>query len=323
MTKQEILSYVGDIAQAAYIIPYQYLFGPESGSKSCEINNGKICMTVLLDKGMDIYNLSHQSDNISFLTKNGNHSPYLCHTDAFRFENCFNAGFLYTCGPDNTGGARNHTVTHGTQNSTPASNISFYTGWEGDDYILRLSGTIKNTALFKQNLEVIRTIATKYGSDEFEISDTLINRGFHSEEYVYLYHFNIGYPMLQQGAFLDGDFLKTEPRDEEAAKGVDVYNLMEAPAPDYDEQVFFHTMKKGDVGIELKNKILNKKLRISFNSEKLPYALEWKSMRSGDYALGIEPATSTITDKFKKSIILPQEEIIFKFKITFQQTEEL
>ena len=31
---------------------------------------------------------------------------------------------------------------------------------------------------------------------------------------------------------------------------------------------------------------------ISYSGETLPHFVEWKSMASGDYALGVEPATS-------------------------------
>ena len=47
-----------------------------------------------------------------------------------------------------------------------------------------------------------------------------------------------------------------------------------------------------------------------------PGTLEWKSMTSGDYALGIEP-TTTRFDDFKMRTLAPNESKNYKIEIQF------
>ena len=46
------------------------------------------------------------------------------------------------------------------------------------------------------------------------------------------------------------------------------------------------------------NEKIKKSVSINYDKEKLPCLVEWKSMVSGDYALGIEPSTTSLVDNF-------------------------
>ena len=86
-----------------------------------------------------------------------------------------------------------------------------------------------------------------------------------------------------------------DPRDENAAKGVDRWNTFEAPTDNRPEEVFFHRPKNENddkVHARIENKALNIGAEIVYDKEQLPQLVQWKSMSSGDYALGVEPATS-------------------------------
>lgn len=45
-----------------------------------------------------------------------------------------------------------------------------------------------------------RRIYSDIGSDMVTLEDTLVNLGFREEDYCLLYHVNVGYPMLDEGA---------------------------------------------------------------------------------------------------------------------------
>ena len=52
-----------------------------------------------------------------------------------------------------------------------------------------------------------------------------------------------------------------------------------------------------DTMVLVANHELNIGLTIEFNQKNLPYFMEWKSMASGDYVLGLEPSNSSVYGK--------------------------
>jgi hypothetical protein len=56
--------------------------------------------------------------------------------------------------------------------------------------------------------------------------------------------------------------------------------------------VFFHLPKEKDAHVTLSNPNMGIKATVSYDSSRLPVLSQWKCMKSGDYALGIEPGTS-------------------------------
>jgi len=64
--------------------------------------------------------------------------------------------------------------------------------------------------------------------------------------------------------------------------------------------VFIHDMQsddKLDTMVLVANHELDIGLTIEFNQKNLPYFMEWKSMASGDYVLGLEPSNSSVYGK--------------------------
>ena len=55
--------------------------------------------------------------------------------------------------------------------------------------------------------------------------------------------------------------------------------------------------KNLDTMVLVANHELNIGLTIEFNQKNLPYFMEWKSMASGDYVLGLEPSNSSVYGK--------------------------
>ena len=61
--------------------------------------------------------------------------------------------------------------------------------------------------------------------------------------------------------------------------------------------MFFHIAEAEYPTVKLDNKQLGISAEISYNAKQLPILAEWRCMRSGDYALGIEPSTSYINGR--------------------------
>lgn len=64
------------------------------------------------------------------------------------------------------------------------------------------------------------------------------------------------------------------------------------------------------------NEKLKKQFTLEYSNESLPHFVEWKSMCSSDYALGLEPSTTKLDRKFEYKKIKPDENIEFNLNIT-------
>ena len=107
-----------------------------------------------------------------------------------------------------------------------------------------------------------------------------------------LYHFNMGYPLLDEDAELLSPSRTVTPRDEEAAKGSQSWHLMQRPTAAYAEQVFYHDLKtdaEGNTCVALVNRRLELGVAFHFNKKQLFNFTQWKQMGEGEYVTGIEP----------------------------------
>jgi hypothetical protein len=302
MTRQELMKCVGHINQLAGIKSYEMNSGKAHGLKAHDITTGSgLEFTVLEGKCLDIAGMSYKGINLNFLAKPGLVAPYFFNPHGNEFLRNYQAGMLYTCGLSNVGPAcqdegKEYNI-HGRINHTPADNVSAIAEWEGDEYILSVSGEMREAALFNENLVLHREIRTGLGAKRLEIHDMVENQGFEEQGLMLLYHFNLGYPLLDEEVRLIVADSEVTPRDAEAAKGTESYNTFHAPMDGYREQVFYHKVAAdtdGNTWAGLINERLGLGLYIKYNVKQLPQLIQWKSMMSGDYALGIEPANCLV-----------------------------
>ena len=69
------------------------------------------------------------------------------------------------------------------------------------------------------------------------------------------------------------------------------------PVDDFFEHVFFRDMQAdpdGFVTVRAENPTLGIAAEICYEQKNLPCFVQWKSMRSGDYALGLEPSNTIL-----------------------------
>ena len=282
-----------------------YSSGKAKGLEVYLVNNGVLQFEVLVDKGLDLGQLYHKGTNVSCSSANG-----LCSFNG-EFDDVFNVGMLYTCGLDTFGGRA--MPIHGKFHNIPAE----ITTCKCDENGVIIVGEIYQTSLFGDKLKVERTIKTKINSNEVEISDKIINLGYTDAKYCVLYHTNIGYPMLDEGVKIIAPIIETVPRNDYCKKYQDSCLQIEDAENGKEEYVYFHKVEKGEVKVV--NEKLNKQVIVSYDNQKLPYFIEWKSMMSGAYALGIEPATATLDDEFELKNISPNESVEMGIKIKIEE----
>jgi hypothetical protein len=298
---------ISNVEQLCSVYEYEYRKGKAKGETIIAVSNGALDFTLTPDSGLDIYNMRHKGVNIAFLSKNGMTKNTANGTFAQRFP----GGFLYTCGLDAIGVTQGH-VQHGTYHSLPCSDYRVF----NDGFELRIEGSVETSALFGSCLKTYRTIKTSYASNKIEIIDSIKNEGFKDDNYVLLYHFNIGYPMLDEGVTIDADILKTEGTTLYAEEHkADALKMCDAALPD--ELVFCHTVSNGKILVM--NKELGKRIIFTYEADKLPWFTEWKSMQPGDYCLGIEPATSSFIRARQYKKLKPGESVSYQLSAEFQE----
>lgn len=300
----ELRKYCGDLNALCGIKDYTYNDGPARGVRAIDLKNGKgIEMTVLADRGLDIPYLSYKGINIGLLNKAGLRSPHLYQEDgASGFLRQFYGGLLTTCGLSYAGAAGEDNGRklglHGPYNNIPAGKVCASAQYDGDDKVLVVSGEVRESEVFGEDLLMKRTMTLDTERNELHIKDIVENQAFLTAPLMLVYHINFGYPILDDGAKIYTTATKITPRTDFAEAGMHNYDVMEAPEVGRDEQCYYHTEPaEGDAFAMLHNEKLGIAAIVHYDKTVFPLLCEWKCMRAGDYALGLEPTTSGVVNR--------------------------
>ena len=275
--------------------------GKARGTAVYEVRTGSgLCYDVLADNGLDIGALSYKGINISYLGKPGAVSPFSFVPLENEFNNIFSGGLLYTCGLLNTGEANydqnQFMPEHGRYHSFPATEIC--AGFIEKDDAIVLSGKVTQGQLFGHNLEFRRKISSAVGQNSIVIEDVLYNNSPETAEYMLLYHCNFGYPFLDESLKLEfPECTKiTAGNEHSTGKEIDLRSEFSGPVDGYEERVFFHDIegKENSAKILAVNPAIKTGVSLEWTTDTLPHLIEWKSMRSTDYVLGLEPSTNHV-----------------------------
>ena len=294
---------ISNSVQIASVRRYTITEGREAGLSVIDCDNGKIRFLVNASKACDIMQLYHEGQNMSFVSKNAftkREIPFLR-----RFE----GGMVYTCGLDSVGGREGYEL-HGSLHNTPAEVVRA----ECTDEEIVIEANIRDTSLFGKNLVLRRKISSKIGTDSVKIEDTLINLGYKDEDYCLLYHINVGYPMLDDGGKILADVDEVISRTEWSKKHEASILETSMPVDNGEEFCYFVRLRKPE--ISLVNEKIGKTFTVSYSKDTLPHFVEWKSMVSGDYALGLEPCTTELDDRFAYKTVKAGEKISFRVELS-------
>ena len=255
--------------------------------KMLYVKCGRLSLSLNVDRCLDIYDLSYAGDNLAFLSSVGL-NPYSLETD---FLSRFEGGFLYTSGLENIGGPTETAALHGSFHCRRAT----LTLVETDVDRVTVSGIIDFSGLFCDKIKVKRTYEITENS--ITLTDEFIITSGDSARIMQLYHFNIGYPLLDEGVRITLPSESVIPRDDHAKLGIDTMYTFSAPIDNLDERCYICSSENPESQASIENEKLGRKLTITYDGRVLPKFVEWKSERSGDYALGLEPCTTHLDNK--------------------------
>lgn len=295
LTKNEILKRIGDISQISGAMRYTYGEGKAKGTDAIEVKTGAgLRFVILPDKGMNIAYAELNGIPFSYISKTGIVAP--THYDETDFLRSFEGGLLTTCGLTYMGApCEDEGVklgAHGRISNTPAYDVSVYQDWdEKGEYVIKVSGKVRESSMFGDNLVLKRTITAYLGENKIYLHDEIENAGFNKSPLMVLYHMNFGYPLLSENSVLRTNCENLCARDADAAPGINESEVFSSPVSGYKEQVFYRDSVKESYA-ELSNPDLGVAVKLEFSAEQLPYFVEWKQVGEQDYVVGLEPATN-------------------------------
>ena len=275
MTQKELLKKIGSVEQIGGIHDFTYNDGKMKGVRVIEINTGKIRFRILPDRGMDIAQAEFEGTSFSWISKTGITAPQYYEKDGSNWLRGFYGGLMTTCGLKNVDFAYGDHGLHGRIANTPASKISVFADWIEDDYVMKVSGEMRECTALGFNLVLKRVITAKLFESKFTVEDTVINEGFKDEGVALCYHCNFGYPLVDEGSRLVN--VPNEIADVSAPINGKKNEGIHVP---YDTDVQTVGVENGTFGAY-----------ITYKRDTLPGFLVWKMMGEGAYAVGFEPRT--------------------------------
>jgi hypothetical protein len=273
--------------------------GPGRGQRLLQARTPQgLFLEVAVDRGFDILSLRYRGQNLGWNSAVQHPYPAFPHDleHGLGFLRNFD-GFLATCGLDHHGVGREGSAErfryplretlvhplHGRIASVPARLNGYGIRWT-DRPAIWAEGTIRQAAVFGEVLELQRRIELPLEGDGFTIRDEVVNLGYRPTPHGILYHFNFGYPLLDEGTRLVGDFGDLADA---------LHQAPPVPADDAVEivHVWQPSGSDGRVRVGLVNPDLDGGLSVTLNydSAALPKLGLWRCFQSGIYALGIEP----------------------------------
>lgn len=320
MSRREVAAHTGALSQFGGVRLMSLGDGVERGIRMLEFRTGSgLRFTVLVDRAFDIGDCDYKGMAIGWNSPAGFRHPALHEYEGeggLAWLRSF-SGLLVTCGldhilfmheeaADHYGYAHRKSARHsihGRISTIPGKLLSYGEHWEGDDCTLYCEGLVQQSTVFGEDLHLIRRIEVKLGGNDFTIKDRVVNHGFSRTPHMYLYHVNIGHPVLSAGSrYLApvADVVWASHAGETYQKQNVGYQKFPGPQKAFQEQVWQHDMKSDADGLA-PAAIINDSLGLGFLVEsrksELPCHFEWQNFTQGHYCIGIEPCTNHVLGK--------------------------
>jgi hypothetical protein len=314
LSRSELAARSGALQQVAGVELVELADGPERGVRVLQFRTGAgLDFRVAVDRGFDLLGATCRGVPIGWHSPTGPRHPGLAspeENDGWGFLRSF-TGLLATCGLDHAlapasssaeryiypGFDRHAYPLHGRIAQIPARLTGYGERWDGERCTLWAEAEVAQMAVFGENLVLTRRFEAEVGRSTVAILDRVENRGFRPTPHMLLYHFNFGYPLLDEGSEFLAPIRTTVHAIHELRGQDQGYRMQGPPQADFREQVYQHDLVAGADGMA-SALLINPRLgaglgvRLDYDAAALPCLIEWQCLQSGLYVLGIEPSTN-------------------------------
>ena len=311
-TKSELMRHVGHISQIGGVHLTSEEDGVSRGVRHAHFRTGTgFQFNVALERGMDVGLCEYRGQSLAWIPSTMLPAPwYFEQQQGFGWLRSALGGFNNTCGMVHIGNPETADVSHyqfpARCNETygvhdraamlPAQLVHYGERWEGDDCILEAQGRVTQAQAYGENLVLTRTYTTKLGESRFFMHDEIENAGWLPTEHMYLYHINIGFPVIAEGSELIAPVMKSPAVPDGLPLGdPSEYSRFVAPQKNWMLQGFEMELgaeTDGSVPLAIVNPD-GFGVYVIYNQRQFPNYLEWRMMGEGQYAVGIEPCSNT------------------------------
>lgn len=279
--------------------------GPGRGQRLILARNAAgLQFEVAVDRGFDVSALSWKGTSLGWHGPNRLPFPAAATTeDGGRGMLRGFDGFLVTCGLDHFGVPEQGSADHFIYPHRPTVHYAFHgrialqgaelTGYglemESDEPMLWCEAVVRQTALFGEVLSLKRRIELPVFGTTLRLRDRVSNDGYRPARHALLYHFNLGYPLLDSDTQLFGDCAAEEIAHFHAVPPVptdDFVELVDALSPREREGGW------ASVGLRNPNLAGGVSVAIRQRLDQLPELTIWRCYQSGIFVVGIEPHTA-------------------------------
>ena len=311
--RESLLRRVGRLEQVAGVQLVTLGDGIARGVRVLEFTSGSgFDFDVLVDRAFDVGRCSFKGRSLTWLSSTGVVGPWYTEPLGLGWLRSWGGGMVVTCGLDHTlAGGRDSAAhfhqevqpeieygLHGRVGMLPARLAGYGETWDGDDCILWAEGVVRQAAVFAEVLELRRRIEVTVGCSSLRISDRVVNVGYEPTTHMYLYHVNVGYPVLDEGARL---LIPAAPVTPAGEPGPDAYRRMTAPQAHASEQCFEHAVcaeADGTVPVALVNDALGLGVFELYDRRVMPFHTLWRMLAEGTYGVALEPTTNRDAGRF-------------------------
>lgn len=289
----EVLRRVGSLAQVSRIDSFVESEGRARGARRLRmITGGGLEVDIHPDRALDIGQVTIHGVPVAWMQAQGISAPAFFDADSAQWLRTFGGGFLTTCGLDTFGPP---TVDEGTafgQHGRISTEPATVTRMEVAGGMLVVEGTMRQSRLHGENLVLRRRIEAAVGSTTFSVHDTVTNESALPNPHMIMYHANMGWPLVEEGATLEVPSSSVTAR-EDSETGLAEWALCQAPIAGRPEEVFLHSFPEGDATtVRLTNPRLGISMQLDYDRRQLPWLCQWKFLSDDTYVVGIEPVNS-------------------------------
>jgi hypothetical protein len=312
--RQGLARMAGDLSAAGGVRAVVLDDGAERGIRALEFRTGGgLSFDILVDRAMDIGAAEYRGVGVGWRSATGFRHPGLHEyrdEDGLSWLRSF-SGLSLTGGLDHTLFAAEVDSStyhyphrgpiwnglHGRVANTPARLTGYGEQWDGERCVLWAEGEIRQAAIFAEHLRLTRRIEADLGGSEIRLTDTVRNAGFDDTPHMFLYHINVGWPLLEEGARFEAPISETVWASDSVARQGASHLIMSAPQPAFEEQVYQHLVTADEnhlVRAALVNDRLGLVFELEYDERQFPVYFQWLHLREGAYAIGFEPSTHAV-----------------------------
>lgn len=253
LDRHDLLRRTGDVAAAGGVRQVVLDDGPGRGIRVLEFRTAAgLAFDILVDRAMDIGPAAYRGASFGWHSPTGLRHPGMhenADDDGLGWLRSF-SGLLVTAGPDHTlFGAEvdashyhyppRRVVRHGLHGriaNLPARLLGYGERWDDERCVLWAEGETTQAAVFGEHLTLRRRVEADLDGTEIRLLDTVRNAGFDPTPHMYLYHINIGWPLLDEGTRFEAPIATTRWTSDSVTEQGASHTVLPGPQPTFVEQ---------------------------------------------------------------------------------------